>query len=134
MNTSITKFKKNVSYHRCRHENCLEHGQHAGGTIMEHLRNQIMAFNDECCGNNLVAERRSICIKLSWRNRKAQFSGLFCYLLVGRRNTWEICENRPQLFTSCCCCCESRYINIGCASWSWCDVRTCDVHFDPGMG
>ena len=28
-----------------RHENCLEHGQHAGGTIMEHLRNQIMAFN-----------------------------------------------------------------------------------------
>jgi hypothetical protein len=30
-----------------RHENCLEHGQHAGGTIMEHLRNQIMAFKDK---------------------------------------------------------------------------------------
>ena len=33
-----------------RHENCLEHGQHAGGTIMEHLRNQIMAFKDKCWG------------------------------------------------------------------------------------
>ena len=31
----------------------LNHGQYAGGTIMEHLRNQIMAFNDKCCGNNL---------------------------------------------------------------------------------
>ena len=30
---------------RCRHENCLEHGQHAGGTIMEQLRNQSMAVN-----------------------------------------------------------------------------------------
>ena len=28
-----------------RHENCLEHGQHAGGTIMKHLRNLIMGFN-----------------------------------------------------------------------------------------
>ena len=28
-----------------RHENCLEHGQHAGGTLLKHLRNQIVAVN-----------------------------------------------------------------------------------------
>ena len=28
-----------------RHENCLEHGQHAGGTLLELLRNQIVAVN-----------------------------------------------------------------------------------------
>ena len=27
------------------HEKCLEHGQHAGGTIKEPLRNQVMAVN-----------------------------------------------------------------------------------------
>ena len=25
---------------------------------MEHLREQIMTYSDECCGNSLVAERR----------------------------------------------------------------------------